>query len=320
MQATRETRKGSNVRLWLPSQVEPPSLCWSQTQGVWSQCKVIQYVQPTAMNIRLLTIVADHPHIDTGENSSVSDDDLEMKNLTRPSINRPHQSTEVRPNTMNLKSTGNENLKYLYPGQQRHARGERSSRNLPRKKARTRFTEPKPIDLIFSEDLERDYSSTTLASVQNGESYASSSASETAPASTAPLSLASTPEPSTATPKATVSYFPPETESSHERSTSDSTVEFNIPEPSSDTSVNISEEAPSDSSIEPEILSHLTPCAVTQSLADTPTTLADCNNVGQAHINPNDATPIALVEPSKKTRWSWRRSKLAMGDGLVASH
>lgn len=260
-----------------------------------------------------------HPHIDTEENSSVSDDDLEMKNLTRPSINRPHPSAEVRSNATKTKSTGSENPRYLYPGQQRHVRGERSNRNLPHKTARTRFAEPKPIDLMFSEDLERDYSSTTLKSAQNEESYASSSTSEAAPASTTPTSLASTPDPPTATPKATISYFPPDVGVHYEMSTSEPAAELRIAEPSSDTSVDISKVVPSESRNELETLSQFTPCVEKRSSADT-TTLEDYNNVGQTHIHPSGVTSIALVKPSKKSRWSWRRSKLTMGDGLITSH
>lgn len=51
-----------------------------------------------------------------------------------------------------------------------------------------------------------------------------------------------------------------------------------------------------------------------------PAALQESDNVEQTHTYPDDTTRTAPTNPSKKNRWTWRRSKLATGDKLVASH
>lgn len=258
-------------------------------------------------------------HTDTGENSSVSGDDLEMKKVTRPSIARSSHSADTRSTMPTQSSAKSKNLYNLYPSHQQKGRrqpsSERSGRTLPQT-TRTRFTEPKPMDIhVFNDGLGRDLSTATLDSVQNGDSYASSSTSRTVPFSTAPTSLASTPDPSTVA----VAYFPSEVEMPHERPAPEPTSELLATETSSETSMDAPADVLDQPVRGPETLLQVTPW-LEQTGVRAPAALQESDDVVQPHTYPDDTTRTVPTKPSKKNRWIWRRSKLATGDKLVTSH
>ncbi|RYP04688.1 hypothetical protein DL764_004304 [Monosporascus ibericus] len=207
--------------------------------------------------------------MDNAEDSSGSDDELEMKKATRQGIS--HQSDLVET-------------------------------------TRTRFAEPKPMDLgVLRDDLRRESSSTTLASTRNGNSYASSSASEIAPISTTPSSVASTPEPSVA-----VIYFPPETPKAQDTPPTEPTTGFiavvSPPEASVDTLVSVPVE-------EPVKVAEVSPAVVTT----VSTAFPGVDGLEKTCTLAEAKTPTASAKPPKKRRFSWRRNKLPTGDKLVAS-
>ncbi|RYO87241.1 hypothetical protein DL766_008515 [Monosporascus sp. MC13-8B] len=177
---------------------------------------------------------------DNTEDSSGSDEELEMKKSTRQSISHKSHLVEAPPPMARLNSAGSENSRYLHPVHQRkfsrQSQGEAPNRHHPQT-TRTRFTEPKPMDLgVLHDELRRDSSYATLTSTNNGNSYASSSVSEIAPISTTPSSVASTPEPSVA-----VTYFPTETRKTQEapstKPTTGSIAVLSPPQASADTLV-----------------------------------------------------------------------------------
>ncbi|RYP18758.1 hypothetical protein DL765_003780 [Monosporascus sp. GIB2] len=237
---------------------------------------------------------------DNTEDSSGSDDELEMKKSTRQGIRHKSHLVEAPPPMARLNSAGTENSRYLHPVHQRknsrQSQGESPNRHHPQT-TRTRFTEPKPMDLgVFHDELRRDSSYATLTSTNNGNSYASSSVSEIAPISTTPSSVASTPEPSVA-----VTYFSTETPKAQEAPSPEPTTCFiavvSPPETSANTPVMAQAE-------EPAKAAEASPAVVT--------------TVSTAL--PGAKAPTASAKPPKKHRFSWRRNKLPTGDKLVASH
>ncbi|RYP81793.1 hypothetical protein DL769_001833 [Monosporascus sp. CRB-8-3] len=252
------------------------------------------------------------PPMDSTEDSSGSDDELEMKKSTRQGTSHKSHLVEARPPMLQLSSTGSENSRYLYPVHQRknsrQSQGEAPHRHHPQT-SRTRFTEPKPMDLgVLRDDLRREPSYSTLTSTHNGNSYASSSVSEIAPVSTTPSSVASTPEPSVA-----VTYFPTETPKAQEAPWTEPTTGFvaviSPPEASADTLVTVPAE-------EPAKVPEVSPAVV----ATVSTALPEADGLEQACTLTGPKTPTASAKPPKKRRFSWRRNKPPTGDKLVASH
>ena len=238
-----------------------------------------------------------------GENSSISDDGLEMKRHMRSNANSIPYSVETRPYALRQGVTSSENH-HLHPSYQRkdsrrRRGGERSDRSAPQVPW-TRFTEPKPIDLnVLTMGLERDSSSTTLGSTHNGHSCASSATSEAVPVSTAPSSVAPTPEHSTM-----IAYFPSDTENHQALPTKKPATGVSTTPSLSETSVDSAVELPEELDKELE--------------APEPDTL---NNMGEKNQATPKIPPAPVARPkSKKSRWSWRRSNSGAGTKLIASH
>ncbi|RYP78497.1 hypothetical protein DL771_000450 [Monosporascus sp. 5C6A] len=247
--------------------------------------------------------------LDNTEDSSGSDDELEMKKYTRQGISHKSYLVEAQPSMPRLDSTGSENSRYLYPVHQRknsrHSQGEAPHRHHPQT-TRTRFTEPKPMDLgVLRDDLRRDSSYATLTSTHNGNSYASSSVSEIAPISTTPSSVASTPEPSVA-----VTYFPTEALKAQGAPSTEPTSAFiAVVSPPADPLVKVPAE-------EPAKVAEASPAVV----ATVSTAVPGVDGLEQRCTLIGSKTPTASAKPPKKRRFSWRRNKLPTGDKLVASH
>ncbi len=229
--------------------------------------------------------VTGHSHTDASENSSVSDDGLEMKQTARHSINRMPYAGETKSHVpLRQSSTRNEDSHYRYPSRQQ--KDTRKSQSLPQTTSRTRFTEPKPMDLhALRDDLERDSSSATLESTKNSASYTPSSSSEAAPISTAPSSLSSTLDASTGG-----ACFPAESEKPRKAAAEEINAQPLTGVLSPETSIDVSGDIADEPRKESNVLSHV--AQLDQST---------CTQV----------TALALsVKPSKKSRWTWRRSKL----------
>ncbi|RYP39468.1 hypothetical protein DL767_002202 [Monosporascus sp. MG133] len=250
--------------------------------------------------------------MDNAEDSSGSDDELEMKKSTRQGISHKSHLAKAQLPMPRLNPTGSENSRYLYPVHQRknsrQSQGETPYRHHPQT-TRTRFTEPKPMDLgVLRDDLGRESSYTTLTSTHNGNSYASSSVSEIAPISTTPSSVASTPEPSVA-----VTYFPTETPKVQEAPSTEPTTGFiavvSPPEASADALVTVPAE-------EPAKVAEASSAVVTT----VSTALPAVDGLGQTCTLAEAKTSTASAKPPKKRRFSWRRNKPPTGDKLVASH
>lgn len=270
------------------------------------------------VEIVLLIMAIGYLHADTAENSSVSDDGLEMKRHQRHNTNGSPYLVESRPHALRQTTIRSENH-HLHPAHQRRdARrsrgGERSDRN-PAQVPRTRFTEPKPIDpSVLTMGLERDSSSTTLESANNGHSYASSSTSEAVPVSTAPSSLAPTPEPSTM-----VAYFPSSVDNHQDIPVKKRTADKAFTTSSSEGSTNRSAASVKLSS---EGLKSLQP-EMSQSGGNdqktTHTALRELDPAKHAKSLPKTLGPVPSSN-SKRHRWSWRRSNSGVENKLVASH
>lgn len=251
----------------------------------------------------------------------MSDDaGLEMKIPARHSTMMNQSSSYVvegRPLRIPSRSTVRAEKPYtLYPSTQQQRkdvaaqppsrREQLPDRAIPRT---TRFTEPKPMNLrMLNDDLGRGSSSATLAS--------SVSSSEAAPASTAPTSLASTPNPS-----ALITYFPTEGKL-HELGTKGSAVETNttVPTCSEDSEDNTPVRESTKDLKEREGESHK--AARPKKLRKTATNTPKLAKVERKLSSDTTAVAASTVpeHAPKKSRWSWRRSKLPAGNNLVASH
>ena len=257
-------------------------------------------------------------HADTVENSSVTDDGLEMKRHQRHNTNGTPYLAEARPHALRQPTTRSENH-HLHPAHQRRDSrrsrgGERSDRNSPQV-PRTRFTEPKPMDpSVLAMGLERDSSSTTLGSANNGHSYASSSTSEAVPVSTAPSSLAPTPEPSTM-----VSYFPSGAEKHQampvKERTADKAFTTSSPSVSADGAAVLAKL----SSKELESPQLRISQNEENDQKTTSTALRKIGTMKQTQTQSKALGPVTSSN-SKRHRWSWRRSNSSVGNKLIASH